>query len=710
MQEKPVGRIRGFLRTGPGQGLLVTLVAGATLGAFLVDIILAIPTIIILGLGLPIYVGLKRPRFLALLGIVVLLAVAPLTCLVYTQDLRAPLPPLSAPASVPSAAGPVALAVDPSTGTVYAADFAANTVTAINTSTGAQVGSFGVGSLPIALALAGGGTRLYVLDFGSAAVSVLNLSTGTLSATVPVGSSPVALAVDPTAAKLFVANFGSGNVTVLSTTTEKVVANVTTGSRPDAVVVDPANGEVYVADRGSGTVDAIYASNDTLARSIAVGASPRGLALNASGAALAVTNTGGGSVSVVATATDTVSSTVSVGKAPIAVVAGASAAEVYVANSNSTNLSVVSMATGVLVQSVTLPGAPGALAYDNATGDLYVADLPGASVVVLDTAGWATLANVSVGGISAAIAVDPGAARAVVAAYSAQTIVLIRTANYTVAATTDDGTNGGLLQNASVSPYLGSSSTEFVYRLSVYPGYVPEGTGQVLKINFYVSTCPGATAPNNVSSCPSNYPLFEQSIVLAQPVTTLTTVTGKVAGLGTGVWTWAVTATLSNVSLVPSVVAGPNVTYLMGTSNSSLAVITGPVVGTFLDTYSEILFDIFLTDLVYLGIPFYFVLLLYMWFKARERRRKQLTRRAAAEKAAGTGLASTSPAQAPGGPPGQGGGSGGTSSGTPAPPELTCPSCGAVVYAGEAKCWKCGGALNTGPASAAGAALPSRPP
>jgi hypothetical protein len=78
---------------------------------------------------------------------------------------------------------------------------------------------------------------------------------------------------------------------------------------------------------------------------------------------------------------------------------------------------------------------------------------------------------------------------------------------------------------------------------------------------------------------------------------------------------------------------------------------------------------------LYVGIVFFAVLVIYMFFKSREARRN---------------------------PPVASGPSGGT---TPAEPgstapsptsaknERSCPKCGAVVYPSETACWKCGAPL-----------------
>jgi len=105
-------------------------------------------------------------------------------------------------------------------------------------------------------------------------------------------------------------------------------------------------------------------------------------------------------------------------------------------------------------------------------------------------------------------------------------------------------------------------------------------------------------------------------------------------------------------------------------------------VGTFADVYGSFLGPVYAEVLLYLGGPFYFVLLVYVIFKRRERTRQETARRAQGPTADDTAAptAPTGPSTAP----------------VPtvtAPPEGSCPNSSAVVYPGEKTCWKCGANL-----------------
>ena len=249
------------------------------------------------------------------------------------------------------------------------------------------------------------------------------------------------------------------------------------------------------------------------------------------------------------------------------------------------------------------------------------------------------------------------------------------------------GTNGtALLQNASVTPYTGSASTNFTWTVTVAPSGIPQGnsSGRVLWLHLYISTCPGATsATKSPSWCTAGYSFYDLNssafpVNLSQPETF--TFHYKIGS--NGIWDWQMGVYTQNSST-----GKPFYQTLAG--DPFYNGLEGPVVGDFLTTYGELLPTVYFDDFLYLGAPFYLVLLLYMLFKNRERRRKEAAQRAAGPVPPGGG-----PSEEPGalpstlrkGPPG----------GEPPPPavkERTCPNCNAVVYENETTCWKCGQSL-----------------
>ena len=262
------------------------------------------------------------------------------------------------------------------------------------------------------------------------------------------------------------------------------------------------------------------------------------------------------------------------------------------------------------------------------------------------------------------------------------------------------GANGGaLLQDASVSPYLGSTSTNFTWNVTVYERYVPAGNDSPYLLSLYISTCPGATGPND-PNCNAGYPFYTLNRTLAPLATNATEVVSfHFVFPSDGIWAWQMGAFLNNTTS-PST---HNATFIQLVGDALYNGLEGPVVGGFLTTYEQLVLSVYLNVVVYLGIPFYVVLVIYLYIK-----RRQGARGSAAARAPGP-VPSESPATdappAAGVPPVA---PATTDASAPRRPEMPCPNCGAVVYPNETTCWKCGTKLPGGGSAAPPADAPLR--
>ena len=246
-----------------------------------------------------------------------------------------------------------------------------------------------------------------------------------------------------------------------------------------------------------------------------------------------------------------------------------------------------------------------------------------------------------------------------------------------------------ILQNASVAPYTGTTSTNFTWTVTVFPANVAHGNTSPVWLDLYVSTCPGATG-NNSPYCSQPYPLTVFNKTLPNQTAPYTLTFHFQIGAN-GVWDWQMGLITKN-----STTGKPFFQTLVG--DPQYNGIEGPVIGGFATIYSELLLTVYVQDLLFLAAPFYFLLLIYMLFKNRERRKKEAQQRAPGPVPPGE--------PAPAAPPTAGGAPlpsskqpPGTSASASTVPELNCPKCNAVVYAGEKSCWKCGAALPTAPAA-----------
>ncbi len=249
------------------------------------------------------------------------------------------------------------------------------------------------------------------------------------------------------------------------------------------------------------------------------------------------------------------------------------------------------------------------------------------------------------------------------------------------------GAGGSVLQNASVAPFSGDSGTNFTWTVTFDPTHL---AAELNKTNWsndtlqlYISTCPGATA-KNASYCGSGYPftILNYSFA-ARPVGPTEITFHHIVGTD-GVWSWQMGLLVQNNTT-------HNFSRILLVGDPTWNGIEGPVVGGFTTVYGALLLDLYVTEFLYLGAPFYVLLLLYMLLKSRERRRQEALQRVPRPVSPGGPAGETGPgSKLPEGPPGPG-----QLAGAPGPAagENACPSCQAVVYPGEKSCWKCGTSL-----------------
>ena len=103
----------------------------------------------------------------------------------------------------------------------YVANQGTNTVTVVNTKTGAVVGNpIQVGTAPTGVLANANGTRVYVTNRTSGTVSVIRTSDNTVIGSVKVGTSPESMAFNSAGTRLYVANYGSSDVSCLLYTSD----------------------------------------------------------------------------------------------------------------------------------------------------------------------------------------------------------------------------------------------------------------------------------------------------------------------------------------------------------------------------------------------------------------------------------------------------------------------------------------------------------
>ena len=312
------------------------------------------------------------------------------TCNAVEQSSCAKRPPTSQVGN-----GTDALAADPSAGTVYAANFSANTISVVSADScnatvtkgcRAEAPTSTVGSAPSGVAVDNASHTVYVANQGDNTVSVLDASQcrasdaagcASPSATVHVGGGPTGVAVDQATDSVYVANNSAGTVSLIDGATCNAMdqagcggtpPTISVGNGPSAIGVNPTTDTIYVTNSGpfkgpaasvGDTVSVIDGAtcNATVQSgcgqtpgTVTVGAGPLGIGVNPTTDSIYVANSGqfgaadsalGHTVSLIDGATcnatneagcGRAAATVTVGVAPWGIAVDPSTNKIYVTN------------------------------------------------------------------------------------------------------------------------------------------------------------------------------------------------------------------------------------------------------------------------------------------------------------------------------------------------------------------------------------------
>jgi YVTN family beta-propeller protein len=94
---------------------------------------------------------------------------------------------------------------------------------------------------PMGIAITPDGSRAYIANFAASTVSVIDTTTNqVVGAPIAVGMTPMGIAITPNGSRAYVANFGSSNLSVIATQTNTVAgAPIVVGTQPRSVAITP---------------------------------------------------------------------------------------------------------------------------------------------------------------------------------------------------------------------------------------------------------------------------------------------------------------------------------------------------------------------------------------------------------------------------------------------------------------------------------------
>jgi YVTN family beta-propeller protein len=283
---------------------------------------------------------------------------------------------------------PSAIAVNPATSWIYAANWTANVVTAFYGAPDTirdqkDTAIVPTGIHPNTIAVNPVTNRIYVTNHGSANVTVIDGTTNTFLDSIATGAYSTAIAVNPVTNKIYVtSSTSSDKVTVIDGSTNDTTS-VVVGIFLTAIAVNPATNKIYASSSSaySGKVYVIDGANNNVV-TLSVGHYPWAITLNPVTNKIYVANKGDSSVTVIDGITNATTK-VHAGVEPYGVAVNPVTNKIYVANHGSANVTVIDGATN----STTTVGAgtnPYAITVNPVTDKIYVANDGSANITVID--------------------------------------------------------------------------------------------------------------------------------------------------------------------------------------------------------------------------------------------------------------------------------------------------------------------------------------
>jgi len=155
-------------------------------------------------------------------------------------------------ATIPVAAGPVAVAFDPTGTKAYVADYASADATIIDVATHSVTGTFAVPGVPYGVAFSPDGTTAYVSDNGGT-ITPVDVATDTPGPAIPTtGTGLESVTFSPDGTRAYVP--GNGAMQVIDVSTNALLAPVPVGAGARLLAMNAAGTFGYVSNTSDGTI------------------------------------------------------------------------------------------------------------------------------------------------------------------------------------------------------------------------------------------------------------------------------------------------------------------------------------------------------------------------------------------------------------------------------------------------------------------------
>jgi len=247
---------------------------------------------------------------------------------------------------------------------IYCSLSSSNEVLAIDDASHAIRKHFGVGKGPAILVETPGLEKLYTANWADNTVSAIDVVTGKVKS-IALPGKPYVVAIDATGKRVY-AGLASSAIAVIDTGTDAVLRQYPTTELPASLIVSPDGKTLYVATLnllglGNGSLFAMSAETGDITReAITVGRVPAWIAITPDGSKVYTLNLLSDDISVIDTESWTLATTIATGSGTMGIIGSVSpdGKRLYVTNHGDSTLIAIDTGTNTVVQKVPLNGRP----------------------------------------------------------------------------------------------------------------------------------------------------------------------------------------------------------------------------------------------------------------------------------------------------------------------------------------------------------------
>jgi YVTN family beta-propeller protein len=308
---------------------------------------------------------------------------------------------------------------------------------------------------------------VWVANEADGSLTAIDAATDTVVTTVTGIGEPHNVQADAYGTRVYAVSGHTNTLVAVDAGTYRLASAAATGDGPAHVVQNPDGQKTYVTNFNAGTVSVYTGGDLRLHATVTVGGGPHGARPSPDGTTLVVANLKAATVDIIDTRTDTKTAAIAVGGPPVQIAVSPDNRYAYASVTQPPAVVKIDLRTATVTGRATVPAAPAQvyLTPDGSTvlsADQGSQDQPGTTITMIGTAGMTPGETVTTGSGPHGVVVDPSGRRAWITNVYDGTVSVIDLAARTVVATVKVGRSPNGISYSRRPPAPGAAHVALV--------------------------------------------------------------------------------------------------------------------------------------------------------------------------------------------------------------------------------------------------------